>query len=109
MLKFSLSRNKRNTSKKNENRPRKRQPEVSRILGSTPGGKPNASRSAAKKSFWADWDWSRARINLVVIGFCLLWGGLWCRAWYLQMIMGPRLADRANRQHTATELVTGTR
>ena len=109
MLKFSLSRNKRNTSKKNENRPRKRQPAVSRILGDAPAGKPNTSRSAAKKSFWANMDWTRARINLVVVGFCLLWAGLWCRAWYLQMIMGPRLADRANRQHTATELVTGRR
>ena len=46
MLKFSLSRNKRNTSKKNENRPRKRQPAVSRILGDAAGGKPNASRAA---------------------------------------------------------------
>ena len=109
MLRFSLSRNKRNTSKKNEHRPRKRQPEASRILGHTSGDKPNTSRSAAKKSFWANMDWSRARINVVVIGFCLIWGGLWCRAWYLQMIMGPRLADRANRQHTATELVTGRR
>lgn len=109
MLKFSLSRGKRNTSKKNESRPRKRQPAVSRILGESSGKKANISRRAAGKSFWADVDWSRARINVVVVCFCLIWGGLWCRAWYLQMIEGPRLADRANRQHTATELVTGRR
>lgn len=109
MLKFSLSRHKRNTSKKNESRPRKRQPAVSRILGESSGKKANTSRRAAGKSFWADVDWSRARINVVVVCFCLIWAGLWCRAWYLQMIVGPRLADRANRQHTATELVTGRR
>ena len=33
----------------------------------------------------------------------------WGRAWYLQMVEGPRLADRARRQHMASELVTGRR
>lgn len=54
-------------------------------------------------------DWGRARIKIVVCIFCLLWVGLWGRAWYLQMMEGPRLAERARRQHTATELVTGRR
>ena len=46
---------------------------------------------------------------MVVVVFCLLWAGLWGRAWYLQMIEGPRLAERARRQHMASELVTGRR
>ena len=54
-------------------------------------------------------DWGRARIRLVVSIFCMLWVGLWARAWYLQMMEGPRLAERARRQHTASELVTGRR
>lgn len=54
-------------------------------------------------------DWGRARINIVAALFILLWGGLWSRAWYLQMIEGPRLADRAKRQYVASELVAGKR
>ena len=54
-------------------------------------------------------DWGRVRIKMVVVVFCLLWVGLWGRAWYLQMIEGPRLAERARRQHMASELVTGRR
>ena len=54
-------------------------------------------------------DWGRTRINIVVVLFCVLWLGLWGRAWYLQMIAGPRLANKAERQHTATELVAGRR
>ncbi|MBQ9406163.1 MAG: PASTA domain-containing protein [Desulfovibrio sp.] len=54
-------------------------------------------------------DWERARLRVVVMIFSLLWAGLWGRAWYLQMIEGPRLADRARRQHMASELVTGRR
>lgn len=54
-------------------------------------------------------DWFKFRINLVVGIFCILWVGLWGRAWYLQMIEGPRLADRAKKQHMTTELISGKR
>ncbi len=54
-------------------------------------------------------DWGRARIKLVVFVFCLLWAGLWGRAWYLQLVEGPRLAERARQQHMASELVSGRR
>lgn len=54
-------------------------------------------------------NWPIFRINLVICLFCLLWGGLWVRAWHLQMIEGPRLADKARKQHTASELITGKR
>lgn len=69
--------------------------------------------STARKTSGPAWlqqvDWGRARIRLVVVMFCLLWAGLWGRAWYLQMVEGPRLADRARRQHMASELVSGRR
>ncbi|MDR2055036.1 MAG: PASTA domain-containing protein [Desulfovibrio sp.] len=56
-----------------------------------------------------DKDWGRIRINVVVAAFCILWAVLWGRAWYLQMIAGPHLADRARRQHMLSELVSGRR
>ena len=58
---------------------------------------------------WRRWTGGRLRINVVAAVFILLWGGLWFRAWYLQMIEGPRLADRARRQYMASELVAGKR
>ncbi len=54
-------------------------------------------------------DWGRLRIEIVAAVFAVLWFGLWARAWHVQMIEGPRLASRANRQHMASELVTGRR
>lgn len=54
-------------------------------------------------------DWPTWRINMVIGIFCLLWIGLWARAWHLQMVEGPHLADRAKRQHMASELVSGKR
>ncbi len=76
-----------------------------------PVNRARANVSEGKARFaWAEKvDWGRVRIRLVVVIFCLLWTGLWGRAWYLQMIEGPRLAERARRQHMASELVTGRR
>ncbi len=54
-------------------------------------------------------DRSILRIKAVVFIFCFIWVGLWGRAWYLQMIEGPRLAEKAKRQHMATELIAGKR
>ena len=54
-------------------------------------------------------DIGKLRIDIVVILFCIIWAGLWYRAWYLQMIEGPRLSAKATRQHIATELVAGRR
>lgn len=67
------------------------------------------ARKAKTAKWFAGVDWPKVRINVVVAIFCLLWLGLWARAWYLQMIEGPRLADRARRQHMASELVSGRR
>lgn len=69
----------------------------------------NAVRDS-KLSRWASGlNWPVIRINAVIGIFCVLWIGLWFRAWHLQMIDGPRLADKARKQHTATELVSGKR
>ncbi|MDR2574100.1 MAG: transpeptidase family protein [Desulfovibrio sp.] len=56
-----------------------------------------------------DRDWARVRINIVALGFCFFWIALWGRAWYLQMVTGPHLAERARRQHMVSELVSGHR
>lgn len=71
-----------------------------------------AAAKAPRSSFgrWAARvNWPIWRINIVIGIFCLIWLALWLRAWHLQMIEGPRLADRAKKQHTATELVSGKR
>ena len=83
-----------------------RREKTSRVVRNPRSGKGSGDRAAA----WLDKvDWGRLRINVVVCIFCLLWVGLWGRAWYLQMVEGPRLADRARRQHMASELVSGRR
>lgn len=54
-------------------------------------------------------DWPVWRISFVIGVFCVLWLGLWLRAWQLQMIEGPKLADKAKKQHMTSELVSGKR
>ncbi|WP_297848728.1 penicillin-binding protein [uncultured Desulfovibrio sp.] len=94
--------------KRNRNRPAytPRREKASRITRNPRAGKGPGARAAA---WLGKVDWGRLRINVVVCIFCLLWVGLWGRAWYLQMVEGPRLADRARRQHMASELVSGRR
>lgn len=68
------------------------------------------ARKPTRLQKWASGvNWPVWRINFVIIIFCALWAILWLRAWQLQMIDGPRLADRAKKQHMATELVSGKR
>ncbi len=59
--------------------------------------------------FLAQVNWGLFRIKLVVSMFVLLWVGLWGRAWYVQVLEGPRLADKASRQYMSSVLVTGKR
>jgi len=80
-----------------------------RASSSARKGRNLPSKGASAPSWLGSVDWGKARIKLVVCMFCMLWVGLWARVWYLQMIEGPRLAERARRQHMATELVTGRR
>lgn len=97
---FKLSSRKRNVSSAGPVRATK--PQTTRNLVSS-------GKGTSSPAWMGNVDWGRARIKIVVCIFCLLWVGLWGRAWYLQMMEGPRLAERARRQHTATELVTGRR
>ncbi len=54
-------------------------------------------------------DWARCRIQVVAVGFACFWLILWGRAWYWQMLEGPRLADQAKQQYMASVLMTGKR
>lgn len=54
-------------------------------------------------------NWGFVRIRLSMLIFALIWGILWIRAGYLQLIDSEYLADKAQRQHIATELVGGRR
>lgn len=96
--------------------PKKRGKSINRRLEkSLPDARKDKKQPASEKrqGFLHKWlgnrNWPVIRIQIVMGVFCLLWIGLWARAWYLQMIAGPHLADRARRQHTASELVAGKR
>ncbi|WP_428567164.1 MAG: penicillin-binding transpeptidase domain-containing protein [Solidesulfovibrio sp. DCME] len=54
-------------------------------------------------------DWSRVKLTCVGVFFCLAWLGLWSRAGYLQIVAGPELAEKAIRQHLASEVDKGAR
>lgn len=54
-------------------------------------------------------NWDDARINFVVAAFAIIWVVLWGRAWHLQVLQGAYLAQRAQKQHTSSELVSGKR
>lgn len=77
----------------------------------------NQRRSAEKNSpaqsglsgYFAQVDWQNVRFYLAASLFVVVWAALWCRAFYVQLIQGPDLANRAERQHTYTELVEARR
>lgn len=78
-----------------------------------PRVKPNR-RSVARErtpqpSPWAMVDWRHLRFQLAAGLFAVLWAILWGRAFYVQLIMGPKLEDMAARQHSYTELVEARR
>jgi cell division protein FtsI (penicillin-binding protein 3) len=54
-------------------------------------------------------DWGRVRLRTMGVVFIMIWGALWARAYYLQMVMGPEYAAMALRQHTTKETVRGMR
>ncbi len=54
-------------------------------------------------------DWSRVKLTCVGVFFCLAWLALWGRAAYLQIVAGPELAEKAVRQHLASEVDKGAR
>ncbi|GFH62477.1 MAG: peptidoglycan glycosyltransferase FtsI [Candidatus Desulfovibrio kirbyi] len=88
---------------------RHNRPNAVRVRRKTASGDRAPHSGGGKRQWFRNVDWSRVRINSVVCVFGLLWLGIWGRAWHLQMIEGPHLADRAKRQHMTSELVTGRR
>ncbi len=61
------------------------------------------------RDWYASVNWERFRIGLAGGLFLLLWLVLWGRAAQVQLFDGAMLAERARRQHTRVELVTGQR
>jgi len=76
---------------------------------SRPASKQERPAPQKKVPFFTSVNWDTARIQVVAALFMAVWGVLWCRAWHVQMIEGPRLARQATRQHMTTELVSGKR
>ncbi|MDR1685072.1 MAG: penicillin-binding protein [Desulfovibrio sp.] len=64
---------------------------------------------ASKPGFLSRTDWGRVRLWTVGVFFVAIWGALWARAYYLQMVMGPEYAAMARKQHTTKETVRGMR
>lgn len=54
-------------------------------------------------------DWSGLRLKAVAVIFALLWVSLWGRAYYVQVVEGPKLAAMAARQHRTSEFAAGER
>ena len=75
--------------------------------------KPNrraaARERAPRPSPWSGVDWQQVRFRLAAGLFAGLWVILWCRAFYVQLILGPDLETMAERQHSYTELVEARR
>lgn len=54
-------------------------------------------------------DWAGIRLAVVAVLFGLAWLALWGRAFQVQVLMGDELAQKARRQHMASEFVSGER
>ena len=54
-------------------------------------------------------DWVRIRMALLGACVLLVWGGLWYRAFQVQIVRGPELTAMAARQHKAAEFERGMR
>jgi cell division protein FtsI (penicillin-binding protein 3) len=77
-----------------------------RRAGARPATRP---RSGNRPGLPPRTDWGRARLWAVGVFFTAVWGALWARAYYLQIVMGPEYAAMARRQHTTKETVGGMR
>ncbi len=84
---------------------------------SPPKDTPKSAKKAAEFAVWikqvrvylSQVNWGIFRIKFVACCFVLFWMVLWGRAWYVQVLEGPRLADKASRQYLSSVLVTGKR
>lgn len=73
-----------------------------------PNQRRTSSRAKDQKSRF-QLDWSRLRFQAAAGLFLLVWGVLWLRAGYVQLVLGPELQVLASRQHSYTELVEAKR
>lgn len=96
--------------KKNKRRAQPKPARLARTLGGKIKKGDDKPRAEARRSRFLEFINNPVfRIKVVIFFFCGVWLVLWGRAWQLQMIEGPRLAWRANKQHMASELVSGKR
>ncbi|MFP4516093.1 MAG: penicillin-binding protein [Desulfovibrionales bacterium] len=54
-------------------------------------------------------DWTKFRLRMVAVVFLLVLGGLWARAYHIQIVRGPDLALKAQRQYWTKEYESGKR
>ena len=54
-----------------------------------------APEVTSRASAFSSVDWGRLRLWCVGGLFCLMWIGLWGRAFYLQIVEGPELAAKS--------------
>ncbi len=54
-------------------------------------------------------DWTTGRFQIAAGLFLIVWAVIWFRAFFIQLIEGPMLAEKANRQHMYTEMVEAKR
>ncbi len=71
--------------------------------------RPSKPEAPRRPSAWDRVNWGRVRLWGVSLIFAGLWLLLWARAYQVQIIRGPRLAEEARRQHITTEVVAGKR
>lgn len=74
--------------------------------------KPNQRRTSSRaknQKGGFQLDWARLRFQAAAALFLLVWGVIWLRAGYVQLVHGPELQVMASRQHSYTELVEAKR
>lgn len=54
-------------------------------------------------------NWLKLRFQIVAGIFLIIWSVLWCRAFYLQIIIGKELRTQVEKQHSITQLVEAKR
>lgn len=54
-------------------------------------------------------DWFRVKAIFVAVCFAVILGAVWGRAYWLQVVQGPELAHKAQRQHWTSEQISGRR
>ncbi len=57
----------------------------------------------------SEYDFTTTRFQVAASLFLLAWVLIWFRAFYIQLIAGPELAEKASRQHMYTEIVEAKR